>query len=105
MVEIKVDPGICGMQTIINADSDDERTATIDIKSECEFIRSIAGELKEVDAFEECFTKICNTKTYTLANEYCKHPACPVPSAILKSIEVACGLALPKDVEMKIINF
>lgn len=31
-----------------------------------------------------------------------KHAACPVPSAIIKGVEVACGLALPKDVEIKI---
>ena len=38
MVEVKVDPGICGMQTIINVDSEDNQTAKIAIKSECEFI-------------------------------------------------------------------
>jgi hypothetical protein len=29
------------------------------------------------------------------------HPACPVPSGILKAIEVAAGLALPKDASIK----
>lgn len=41
-------------------------------------------------------------KIYELAKKYCKHAACPVPSAIIKGVEVACGLALPKDVEIRI---
>ena len=104
MVVVKVDPGICGMQTIINVESEDSQEASIDIKSDCQYIQSIAAELKQVDALEECFGEICNTKTYALANKYCRHTACPIPSAIIKGVEVACELAIPKDVEMKIIN-
>jgi hypothetical protein len=62
----------------------------------------MSQELKEVDAFEEYFSKFGNSKVYELAKKFCKHPACPVPSAIIKGIEVACGLALPKDVEITI---
>jgi hypothetical protein len=33
-------------------------------------------------------------KVYELCRKYCKHAACPVPSGIIKAIEVSCGLAL-----------
>jgi L-fucose isomerase-like protein len=59
-------------------------------------------ELKEVDGFEECFSKLGDSTVYELAKKYCKHAACPVPSAIVKGIEVACSLALPRDVEFHI---
>ena len=42
------------------------------------------------------------SKVYEVASRHCKHLACPVPCGIIKGIEAACGLALPKDVEMKI---
>jgi len=39
--------------------------------------------------------------TPRLAAEHLVHPACPVPSGILKAIEVESGLALPKDASIK----
>lgn len=102
MIEVKVNPGICGMDTCINIESEDMQTASIAIDSDCQFIRAIASELNEVDAYTECFSKFGDSEVYTLAKKYCKHPSCPIPSAIIKGIEIACGLALPKDVEIKI---
>jgi hypothetical protein len=32
-----------------------------------------------------------------MAAKHCQHASCPVPSGIIKAIEVASGLALPKD--------
>jgi len=34
--------------------------------------------------------------------EFCTHAACPVPVGIIKAVEVASGLALPKDVKIEI---
>lgn len=60
------------------------------------------NELKDIDCLEECFSKIGTSWVYKAAEKYCKYVACPVPAAIIKALEVACGLALPKDVEFKI---
>lgn len=102
MVEVKVNPGACGLKSIIKVSSEDKQNAFIEIITDCPNIKPMASELKEVDAYEECFAKLGESKVYELAKKYCKHTACPVPSAILKGIEVACDLALPKDVEIKI---
>lgn len=102
MVEVKVNPGICGLSTIIKVDSEDMQNAVIEIVTECPNIKPMEQELKEVDGYEECFAKLGDSKIYELAKKYCKHAACPVPAAIVKGVEVACGLALPKDVEIKI---
>ena len=37
-----------------------------------------------------------------MAAQHCKHAACPVPSGIIKAIEVAAGLALPKDAHIEV---
>jgi hypothetical protein len=102
MVEVKVNPGICGLNTVVRVDSEDMQNAIIEIITECPNIKPMEQELKEVDGFEECFSKLGESKIYELSKKYCKHAACPVPSAIIKGVEVACGLALPKNVEFKI---
>src|SRR5689334_10253224 len=102
MVEVKVNPGVCGLKTSIKVKSEDAQTAVIEICTDCPNIKPMEQELKEVDGYEECFSKLGDSKVYELAKKYCRHAACPVPSAIIKGVEVACGLALPKDVEIKI---
>lgn len=67
-------------------------------------LKPIEQELKQVDGFKVCFGKVGESGVYEVAKKYCKHPGCPVPVAIVKGIEVACGFALPKDVEIKIIR-
>ncbi len=102
MVEVNVDPGVCGLKTVIKVESDDMQNAKVEIKTQCPNLKPMEQEIKEIDAFEECFAKLGDSKVYECAKKYCKHPGCPVPSAIIKGIEVACGLALPKDVHFKI---
>lgn len=72
----------------------------ISIESDCPNIQKMAGELKSIDAFKEIFSRAVNTTAYQLASKHCPHPGCPVPSGILKAVEVAVGLALPKDAQI-----
>jgi hypothetical protein len=37
-----------------------------------------------------------------MATKHCKHAACPVPSGIIKAVEVASGLALPKNASIQV---
>lgn len=71
------------------------------LETECPGVKAMESELQEIDGFAECFAKIGESRVYRLAAKCCRHIAYPVPAAILKGVEVACGLALPRDVEMK----
>lgn len=71
------------------------------ISSECERISKMAEVLGELDMFE-VFKPLTESQVYRAAAQTVKHTACPVPSAILKAVEVAAELALPKDVVIKI---
>lgn len=102
MSQVKVKPGICGFDTTIEIKSEDMQNATIEGTTQCPSILKLMEELKEVDGFSECFGKFGDSKTFELAKKHCQHPSCPIPSAILKGIEVECGLALPQTVEMEI---
>ena len=101
-VEINVNPGVCGFKTAITASSEDKRHASLDIRTECPNLKPLESELNNLDAYKECFARFGSSSVFQAAAKYCKHTACPVPTAILKGIEASCGLALPRDVEIEI---
>jgi hypothetical protein len=102
MIKVHVDPGICGLHTDINVYSEDMQKATVEISSQCPSIQAMAPELTEIDPMQEAFAQVGETQVYEIAKKHCKHAACPVPSAIVKGIEAAAGLALPKNVHITI---
>lgn len=102
MITVQTDPGICGLPSTITSSSEDMQNVKIEIDSKCPDIMKIAEKIKEVNAMEEVFGKIGENAVYTAAKEHCKHAACPVPAAIMKAVEAAAGLALPKDVTIRI---
>ncbi|MGD8343480.1 MAG: hypothetical protein PVI38_07650 [Desulfobacterales bacterium] len=75
---------------------------TLDISTRCESIQRLADGLKVVHPEEEISFREDGPKTLRMAAKHCKHAACPVPSGIIKAIEVAAGLALPKDAHIEV---
>ncbi|MBB6217317.1 cell wall assembly regulator SMI1 [Anaerosolibacter carboniphilus] len=100
MSTVIVHPGVCGMEAKIVVHKKDRKTSEIHIESKCNHINQMAEELKELNGMNECFSKFSSSLVYQVTDKYCKHLACPVPSAIIKAIEVEMGLALPRNVEM-----
>ena len=102
MTTVDIAPGICGFVTHIECTADDMFIAHLDIESQCAHIKQMAEMLKEVSAFDEIRKPITETATYQAAASAKCHAACPVPCAVIKALEVAAGLALPKDVQISI---
>jgi len=73
------------------------------MQTECPSLKPMAEELNEVDAYQECFAKVGESPVFQLARKHCKHAACPVPTAIIKAVEVAAKLALPKNVSIEFV--
>jgi hypothetical protein len=57
----------------------------------------LAAQLTEVDALRESTFRGEGSVIHNLAARYLSHSSCPLPSGIIKAVEVAAGLALPKD--------
>lgn len=95
--------GICGFTITVNSESNNGQTVRLEIASDCPNYQKIAAELKEVDAFQELFQKLHMGNVYQTFAKYSPHPSCPGLSGILKTVEVAAGLALPQtaDIEVK----
>ena len=101
-VEVNVDPGICGLKSTIRIKSEDMMSAQVSLESDCPDIRKIGENIGGIDSMKDVFAKLGDSSVYALGKEYCSHGTCPVPGAILKGVEAACGLALPKDVHIEI---
>ncbi len=104
MVTAKVNAGVCGFTAIIKAMPKEGHMAGISMETDCPNLKPMEAELKEADAYKECFARVGESPVFNLARKYCKHAACPVPTAIVKAIEAAAKLALPKDVQIELAD-
>jgi hypothetical protein len=106
MAKATIHAGVCGFTTTVRttAYDDDPRRVDLAIESECAAVRKLAEALPHVDPFQEIAFRRGMPQTHAAAHEYCTHAACPVPSGIIKAVEVAAGLALPADVTMRITH-
>ena len=98
--------GICGFQTRIHADSDDMLNVTFPIPSGCEKARKFGEALiakGAVDGYAEIGAG-ADGVVLTTGRESLKGccAACAVPVGAFKAMQVAAGVALPRDVMLKI---
>ena len=94
----------CGLTTKAQATAEDMQRVRLDIESECAAIRKLAAELPEVNPFEEITKRGSGPRLLAAGQIYCSHTSCPVPAALIKAVEVAAGLDLPKPVIIEITD-
>ncbi|HOP08651.1 MAG TPA: hypothetical protein PK718_08155 [Candidatus Methanofastidiosa archaeon] len=98
----KIIPGPCGFETTIEAKKVAPGHVYVKVISDCESLRKL--NIGIVNAMEDLYGTFEKSKVYNRANECIRHIACPVPSAILKTVEVEADLAVPKDVKIEIVK-
>ncbi len=103
---VRVDAGICGFKTCIHADSDDTQNVSFKIASDCGKAKAFGAALVAkgpVDGYAELGAgsdgMILSTARETLKG-CCA--ACAVPIGAFKAMQVAAGVALPKEVALDI---
>ena len=97
MAKVFIKP-TCGLETTITASAEDMQRVTLQVESECAAIRKIADALDEVNPFQEMSRRGEGPQILKLGREHCSHMSCPVPAMMIKAVEVAAGMDLPKDV-------
>jgi len=103
----QIDTGICGFPATASISTEDQRYVQIDIDCECKSVRALDALWKKVspiDAIAELGpdeSVIMKTARGFLQSKGCCE-ACVVPVAVSKAVQVATGLALPKDVSIKL---
>lgn len=102
MARAHIEAGNCGFHTDVEATRGEKYQVSLKIESGCKHIQKLATDLQAVNALEEISYKRGSREILSKATEYCNHAACPVPVGIIKTVEVAAGLALPKIVTIEI---
>jgi hypothetical protein len=99
---VLVDAGVCGHTATVRATRTTGYNVRLELESDCPHVQKIAAEPLEVDAVRQIGLRGGLPPLLESAYACCAHAACPVPSALIKAVEVAAGLALPDDVTMSI---
>jgi hypothetical protein len=106
MATAQIDAGVCGFHTTVNATSADGMFVEFEIKSDCEKIRGLGEALVArgpINAYEE-ISPVGDSVVMATVRECLKGccAGCAVPVGMFKSMQVAAGLALPKDITITI---
>jgi len=110
MARAEVYAGICGFKTLVTATSDDRRHVRLKVESQCPDVLRLRKRLEALtlDAYAEVGP--CDRPggvKRSLVMELCQelpHLACAVPSGLFKALEVAAGLALPRDASIRVFR-
>ena len=96
MTKVIVQPGSCGCSVSITAEKGPGKVISVTIESDCEMVQKMGADIKTLDRFA-ALAGFSTNPVYQSAGKHVKHAACPVPSAVLKAIEVEAGLNVAKD--------
>jgi hypothetical protein len=96
MAKARIETGICGHHAEVQAKADGSYQVNVKIESSCKHIQKLAENLSEVNALNEISSRWGTPEILSKGLEYCTHASCPVPVGIIKTVEVAAGLALPQ---------
>jgi hypothetical protein len=99
MAQVEIHPGICGCVTQATAELVGEDVVRLRLESTCGKVQKMAEELADLPLMET-LAPILRNPVHQAADRQQLHASCPVPAGLLKAVEVAAGLALPKDAQI-----
>lgn len=97
----KVYAGACGFTSVVRATRVGKKHINVKIISACKMLRNMNEDLELLDWRHDLFTNILESVVYKSANRHLMHTDCPVPSAIIKTIQIELDGMVPVDVSMK----
>ena len=102
MARVQVNPGICGLTSTLDVALGDDGMCEFKGESMCPHVQALIEGLTGVDPYGEISFAGDGPRILAAAQQLLPHPACPVPCALLKAVEVTAGLALPADVAVTV---
>ncbi|HUT73229.1 MAG TPA: hypothetical protein VM221_00135 [Armatimonadota bacterium] len=98
MAMVTVNCGNCNFTARVEAVPDAEGKVRVRVDSRCPHVQEYAQEVQTLSATCGAGWRCAEFFVHEPAAKVNLHPACPVPVAVLKAVEVAAGLAMPQDV-------
>jgi hypothetical protein len=96
MTTVIVNSGACGFVVTITVEKNKDGKMTLALDTDCAMVKKMLEDIAILDRFAPLAGFLKNP-VYTSAAKHLKHVACPVPSGILKALEVEAGLNVMKD--------
>ena len=93
----------CGFESRISVECLDRFLVRVRVISDCKMAQDWGNQLKELD-WRKALGKISDSPVFTLAESCLRHSSCPLPTALLKAIEVELGISIASDLELKFHN-
>jgi|SRR5208282_5929856 len=97
--KVIINPGACGFLATVVVKKNENKNFSVTITSECLMVSKLGTEIPEL-TMRDVFRRLLDNPVYRKGAACLKHAACPVPSAILKALEVEAGLNVPKDISI-----
>ena len=105
MTHVIVDPGVCGLTADITVETADFGQVSIALESQCKMVRALVESLEQpVDAFSVLGMAGGPPILEAARADAGLHAACPVVAGIVKAVEVASSMALPKDAAIRFVD-
>ena len=105
MTHVVVNPGVCGLTADIRAESAGMGEVNISVDTKCKMIADLVEALEQpVDAFA-ILGMSGDEPTLEEARRGTRiHAACPTIAGIVKAVEVASQMALPRDASITFVD-
>ena len=103
MTKVVINPGACGMLVTVEVEKKEGKIFSVRITTECEMVEKLGREIPELTMMD-AFKRLQENPVYKKGATCLRHVACPVPSGILKALEVEAGLNLPRDVSITFVK-
>ncbi len=104
--KVVIDAGICGFKTVAQVASADDQNVIFEVRSDCAKIDQLGKLLQEngpIDAYREIDPRGEGVLLRTVRSSLTGCCAgCAVPVGLFKAMQVAAGLALPKDIAIRL---
>ncbi len=100
-----VKAGWCGHEAVIDANKKDSNTVVFSLETSCPYTTEMHKHFKEINIAEELTSRITETQTYKMASQFIPCVGCPIPSTILKTVEVLSGSYHEEDTVIKFLHF
>ena len=97
---VRIFAGACGFTSVVKARRLDKNHVEVKIISACKMLRKMNDDLDVIDWRRNLFNNIRDSLVYISADKHLMHTDCPVPSAIIKVIQIELNGMLPMDVSM-----
>jgi hypothetical protein len=103
MTRIIVNSGACGFTVTVTVRKNKDGKMAVTLDTQCEMVNKMLGDLAVLDRYAP-LAGLLNNPVHKSAAKHLKHAACPVPSGILKALEVEAGLNVAKDAVIKFVE-